>query len=87
MTNVTMQLKLPEAEAAAYAEQLRTATPSQLALARHFQQLAFADRGTKTFAPGFIPAPLYIHQAMAVAKHGVMATQLVNLVASVAEGH
>ena len=80
-----LQLKLPEAEAAAYAEQLRTATPSQLALARHFQQLAFAERG-RTFAPGFIPAPLYIHQALAVAQHGVMATQLVHLVAAVAEG-
>lgn len=81
----TVQLRQPPEQERRYMEQLRSATPAQLALARVFQLTAFADTG-RTMEPGFIPAPLYMNQAMAVAQHRVLATQLVDAVARVAEG-
>ena len=80
-----VQLRQPPAQERQYLEQLRSATPAQLALARVFQLTAFADRG-RTFEPGFVPAPLYMSQAMAVTQHRVLATQLVDAIARVVEG-
>lgn len=57
------RMKMPTESADRYIEHLQTASPDQIELARLFQRLAFPDR---TFDDKFVPAPLYVEQAMSL---------------------
>lgn len=78
-----MTLRQPPQEEREYVEQLRSASAAQLELARAFQRLAFAGT-SRILEPGFLPAPLYLKQAMAVTAHRTLGAELVNAIAAVA---
>lgn len=59
-----------------YDAQLRTATASDMDLARIFQRLAFADRA---FDPQCIPAPLYLDQAMVCKQRPDLRQSLIDM--------
>lgn len=80
----TTVLKMHPTQELQYMEQLRSATPGQLELARQFQRTAFA--GERNYEPGFIPAPLYLKQALAISASPILAAELVSAIATVA-GH
>jgi len=60
-TMLRTRIQMPTEAANKYTEQLQTASPDQIELARLFQRLAFPN---KTHDDKFIPAPLYLDQAM-----------------------
>lgn len=62
----TIRTHLPVERAYQYIEELQSATPGMLELARCFQRLAFPG---KIFTDGFVPAPLYLMQALALTSN------------------
>lgn len=70
-------------EAILYAEQLRTATKQQMALARLLQRAAFAHirERVERYADGtFVPAPLYMAQAFTITGDHLIRVELFALV-------
>lgn len=72
-------LRMHPSQELEYMERLRSATPAQLELARAFQRTAF--HGKRDYADGFIPAPLYLDQALAVVASPLIAATLASAIA------
>jgi len=79
-------LQLPPEQEILYAKRLRKATPTQLALARMLQKIAFPERD-EYIDNTFIPAPLYLDQAYCLTNNKEYFVKLLELLVKSYEEH